>query len=170
MQTFLPFKNFNVSAQSLDSRRLNKQLLEGRQVYSIISAGKTSGAWVNHPAVKMWRNFDNALYLYLVAMKDECVERGIATDKNWSAITEMHSSNWFRGNNIVMPPWLGDERVHLSHRQNLYTKDPDYYAEFIDSNRKHKVSCCDKCNYFWPTHTDDYAREFEGYVVLEETA
>lgn len=170
MQTFLPFKNFNQSAAALDNRRLNKQLLEGRQIYSIISAGKTSGAWANHPAVKMWRNFDNAFYLYLTAIKAECVDRSISTEKNWNAITQMHDSNWFRGSGIVMPPWLGDERVHLSHRQNLFNKDQEFYFQFHNDAHKKKSHCCDKCNYFWPTHTDDYAREFEGYIVLEETA
>lgn len=165
MQTFLPFKNFNRSASSLDSRRLNKQLLEGRQIYSIISTNKTSGAWANHPAVKMWRNFDNALYLYLVAMRDECIKRGIATDKNWDAITKMHNGNWFRGSGIVMPPWLGDERLHVSHKQNLYVKDPIHYVDFWYVENE-KIRCCEKCNYFWPTHTDDYAREFEGYIVV----
>ena len=80
----------------------------------------------------------------------ECDFRGIATEKNWNAIQEMHKGNWDRGSNVVMPPWWGDERVHESHRNNLYVKDQEFYAEFHDANR---VSCCDKCNYFWPTHT-----------------
>ena len=88
----------------------------------------------------------------------ECVFRGISTDKNWSAIIEMHENNWFRGSGIVMPPWWGDERVHQSHRNNLYIKDPEYYSEFVYDQR---VSCCDKCNYFWPTHTVWYNLEME---------
>jgi len=158
MQTFVPFKNFNKSAQSLDNRRLNKQLLEGRQIYQIISSNRTSGAWVNHPAVKMWRNYDNALYLYLTAIKNECIARGISVEKNWTAIEQMHDANWFRGNGIVMPPWLGDMRVHNSHRQNLYLKDMWFYADFWYEGTKQKVSCCEKCNYFWPVagHAKDY--------------
>ena len=55
MQTFVPFDNFIESSKSLDNRRLNKQLLEGRQIYKIIYTDQRSGAWANHPAVKMWR-------------------------------------------------------------------------------------------------------------------
>ena len=113
----------------------------------------------------MWRNYDNALYLYLIAVKDACVARDISVNKNWDAITDMHKRNWFRGNGIVMPPWLGDERVHLSHRQNLYNKDPKYYKQFQQDALKPKSNCCDKCNYFWPTHTDQYNAKFEGYIV-----
>lgn len=150
MQTFVPYADMQESASVLDNKRLNKQLLEGRQIYGILSSGRNTGGWVRHPAVLMWKNHDNALYSYLQAMMLECNLRGISTDKNWNAIQEMHEGNWDRGSNIVMPPWWGDERVHESHRNNLYVKDQEFYAEFHDANR---VSCCDKCNYFWPTHT-----------------
>lgn len=161
MQTFVPFADIYQSASTLDSKRLNKQLLEGRQIYSILSSGRTTGGWVNHPAVKMWRNFDNALFAYLEAIKDECVVRGIQVDKNWSALTEMHKWNYNRGTGMIDPPWWGDERVHESHRNNLYVKDPLFYAEFESAKR---VACCDRCNYFWPTHTLFYNAEFLGYV------
>lgn len=161
MQTFVPFADIYQSASTLDSKRLNKQLLEGRQIYSILSSGRTTGGWVNHPAVKMWRNFDNALFAYLEAIKDECVVRGIQVDKNWSALTEMHKWNYNRGTGMIDPPWWGDERVHESHRNNLYVKDPLFYAEFESAKR---VVCCDRCNYFWPTHTLFYNAEFFGYV------
>jgi hypothetical protein len=26
-----------------------------------------------------------------------------------------------------LPPWLGDEALHLSHRSALFRKDPDFY-------------------------------------------
>lgn len=149
------------SAASLDNKRLNKQLLEGRQIYSILSSKRTTGGWVNHPAVKMWRNYDNALFEYLCAIKSECDDRGIATEKNWSAIQEMHDNNWDRGSNVVMPPWWGDDRVHESHRNNLYVKDPEHYVQFMGDKR---VTCCDGCNYFWPTHTLYYNLEMENLI------
>jgi hypothetical protein len=163
MQTFVPYADLHESAVVLDNKRLNKQLLEGRQIYNILVENRTKGGWVNHPAVKMWRNYDNALYAYLENVMLECVFRGISTEKNWSAITQMHEGNWGRGSNIVMPPWWGDERVHQSHRNNLYVKDPEYYAEFVHDGR---VSCCDKCNYFWPTHTLYYNLEMEEKVEV----
>jgi len=153
MQTFLPFDNAQDSAEVLDNLRLNKQLLEGRQIYKILASNQLKGAWVNHPAVKMWRGHDNALFDYLTAIKDECIHRGINTIKNWNALLEMHEWNWFRGANIIYPPWWGDERVHQSHRNNLYKKNPDYYPQFKNDSF---VSCCDKCNYYWPTHKGDF--------------
>lgn len=149
MQTFVPFDNFEDSASVLDNKRLNKQLLEGRQIYKILASNQLKGAWVNHPAVKMWRGFDNALFEYLRVIKDECLYRNIQTEKNWNALTEMHDGNWYRGNNIVMPNWWGNDKVHESHRNNLYVKDPTHYDMFVNDQRQ---TCCDRCNYFWPTH------------------
>jgi hypothetical protein len=149
MQTFVPFDNFEDSAAVLDNKRLNKQLLEGRQIYKIIASNQLKGAWVNHPAVKMWRGFDNALFDYLRVIKDECLYRNIQTENNWNALTEMYEWNWHRGDGIVMPPWWGDNKVHQSHRNNLYRKDSEYYAEFVNDKF---ISCCERCNYYWPTH------------------
>lgn len=160
MQTFVPYADVTESAQSLDNKRLNKQLLEGRQVYGILSLNKSRGAWVNHPAVRMWKNYDMGLFHYLGAVKDECDIRGIKTDKNWSAILDLHSKNWNRGSNIVMPAWWGDDRVHLSHQINLYKKDPIHYDYFKNTVDIHQhISCCKDCNYFWPTHTLFYNAE-----------
>jgi hypothetical protein len=156
MQTFVPFTDLNHCAASLDNKRLNKQLLEGRQIYKILSSSQRTGAWVNHPAVKMWRNYDMGLYAYLVAIYEECVMRDIKADKNWEEIEKMHESNWHRGDKIVMPAWWGDHRVHESHKFNLYRKDGDHYYYFNDAQN---FVCCDRCNYFWPTHTLYYNLE-----------
>lgn len=161
MQTFVPYPNIMLSAQSLDSKRLNKQLLEGRQIYKILATNQRKGAWVNHPAVKMWRNYDTGLYNYLWAIRNECAARGIKWEKNWDAIQTMHDNNWHRGDKVVMPAWWGDERIHQSHRNNLYVKDPEYYAGFSHDSR---VTCCESCNYFWPTHTLYYNAEIGEYI------
>lgn len=156
MQTFVPFTDFYQSAVVLDSKRLNKQLLEGRQIYDILSSQRTKGGWINHPAVKMWRGYNTALYTYLEAVKQACDERGISTEKNWSAIEHMRKWDYGTGINLVLPPWWGDDRVHESHRNNLFVKDPLFYAEFESAKR---TTCCDRCNYFWPTHTLFYNGE-----------
>ena len=162
MQTFVPFTDNVLNASVLDNKRLNKQLLEGRQIYGILSSNKHTGAWVNHPAVKMWRNYDMGLYAYLTAIRNECDVRGINWHKNWEAIEQMHESNWHRGDKIVMPAWWGDHRVHESHKFNLYRKDSEHYYYFNDAKN---FVCCDRCGYWWPTHTIFYNNQLLGYAV-----
>jgi hypothetical protein len=41
------------------------------------------------------------------------------------------------------PPWLGDERLHASHRSNLLRKDPEHYGQFEWTEP-------DDLPYWWP--------------------
>ena len=155
MQTFVPHTDYKECARVLDNKRLNKQLLEGRQIIGILTQGKTKGAWVNHPAVKMWRGSERELFNYLRAIRDECSKRGIATEKNWNAILDFVENATVYGERS--PEWWTDIRVFHSHRQNLFDKDPEYYGQYAYSGPK--VTCCDRCNYFWPTHLLIYNEE-----------
>ena len=152
MQTFLPYEDFDQSAAILDNRRLNKQLLEGRQIANIIVSRKTTGGWVNHPAVNMWRKHHILFYKYLSAIVRECDKREISYMNNWQEINKIYRTI---GGEWIIPKWLGNEKFHLSHRQNLYIKDPEHYAIFKQDSEKEKVRCCKKCNYWWPTHIGD---------------
>ena len=156
MQTFLPYVNdFRSSAIVLDNKRLNKQLLEGRQIFAAL-LGLTKG-WVNHPATRMWKNHETYLFEYLLAIKDECSKRGIKTDKNWFAIQEMYDEYFADNRNFDPPVWMSNEeiasKIEITHRANLYLKDPEYYEGFdyaVDTYRENV--CCERCNYFWVTH------------------
>ncbi len=77
MQTFLPHSDYEASAQTLDNKRLNKQILEGYQILKVLSGASESGAWRNHPAVLMWRGFERGLWAYIQAMIAEAKSRGI---------------------------------------------------------------------------------------------
>ena len=48
--------------------------------------------------------------------------------------------------NIVMPEWIGDDRVHASHRSNLLRKDFSFYSKFGWSESSDMP-------YFWPIET-----------------
>lgn len=61
MQTFLPYSDFQKTAEVLDFRRLGKQRSEA---LTIIRAIKYGNSWENHPATKMWRGYVKALELY----------------------------------------------------------------------------------------------------------
>lgn len=115
MQTFLPHPNFACSAMVLDARRLGKQRLEARQIVSAIRHG---GGWRRHPIVIMWRDHVPALQLYGDVMIREWVRRGYV-----NTMEEVRPDP----STIVMPPWLGREDIHASHRSALLFKDPASY-------------------------------------------
>ena len=122
MQTFLPSSSFKESAKWLDDRRLNKQILEARTIYEIIISGKTEGAWVNHPIVKMWRKYPEALALYYDACLYEWKE---IRHRNHSYKVILVDKDY-----VSFPLWLGDNRLHSSHRANLLRKDYNFYGKY----------------------------------------
>lgn len=132
MQTFLPSEDFNTCAQVLDNKRLNKQHLECFQIINVLE-GQTT-AWANHPAVRMWVGYTDALKYYANCMKSECLSRGFRSEK--IPFYQIPSSFKF-------PKWLGDSLVHISHRSNLARKLYSHYSQFgyID----HGIT-----GYYWP--------------------
>lgn len=159
MQTFLPYKNFNKSAQTLDNKRLNKQILEGYQILKVINNPDPKAAWRNHPAVKMWRGHEYALWDYIAEMVEVADERGIKTDKNVENLHNLrNTTEQFWSNED--PSWYNDDvemtRITMTHKANLFIKDSGYYHEFEFAVRnENNVPCCATCSYYWPTHMEN---------------
>lgn len=65
--------------------------------------------------------YAGALALYVKAMLAEYTKRGGHTTVD-VVIPE--------GCDLTMPPWLGDERLHSSHRGALLWKNHEYYKQF----------------------------------------
>jgi hypothetical protein len=119
MQTFLPYESFTRSAATLDRARLGKQRVEAYQIGRTLR-GETRG-WRNHPAVRMWRDYEAALTLYLRAVLHEWALRGYANIKLEMPPVPL---------DVRWPPWLGDPALHASHRSNLLRKNPRHYRQF----------------------------------------
>jgi len=161
MQTFLPYSDYNLCAEALDSKRLNKQILECYQILNVLSGQSPTGAWRNHPAVLMWSGAESHLYNYTMAMVKEADKRGIKTDKNLANLKALQAKckkSW--GYNT--PAWYKPDNlryVNITHRANLYRKDPIAYANFSGyTTSQYNQPCCDRCQYFWPTHKEKNGR------------
>lgn len=119
----------------LDRQRLGKQRVETLQIANVLASGRTTGGWVNHPAVRMWRGHLNGLITYGLVICDEWTARGYADTCRDKMLALGAPSD-------EMPPWMGDERVHQSHRSKLLMKFPDHYSTYFDDP--------DDLDYFWP--------------------
>jgi len=123
MQTFLPYRGFELSAQTLDYKRLGKQRVEAFQVLNVL-LGRTetkARGWVNHPITRMWKGYENALKLYTNVMIDEWIFRGY----NNTMVKEDIVGR------IEYPQWIGNDLFHSSHRANLLRKDNEFYSKYI---------------------------------------
>lgn len=134
MQTFLPDPDFTRSARLLDDRRLGKQRVEALQIVRALT--RPTYGWKHHPAVRMWQGYEEALGAYAVAVCREWCRRGHADTCEAKILDDLaqggvpvpprtQSELAAAG---ALPPWLGDEALHLSHRSALLRKQPAWYG------------------------------------------
>lgn len=150
MQTFLPYPDFAATAAVLDDRRLGKQRVEGLQIVRAIFV--PNYAWRHHPAALMWKGYEEALQSYLMTICDEWVGRGYAdTCRNSirARLAEAGIGQPLAQSELAaadrLPPWLGDEALHRSHRGSLLRKDPEWYGQFFPTYEAE-----DWNGYVWP--------------------
>lgn len=143
MQTFLPLTtNAADIAKVLDNKRLNKQALEGWQILMTLLELDPEGnhrkpkGWVNHPAVKMWRGHEMALFMYVISMVHEWINRGYKSTIGDKAIATIRVAidRKLISDEITSPPWLENtelfEQIASSHRLALLNKDYEWYSQF----------------------------------------
>jgi hypothetical protein len=144
----------------LDSKRLNKQILEGYQILNVLSGKSPTGGWRNHPAVLMWKGHERGLWRYIQAMIAEAKTRGIKTINNENNLNALYNQCWENWGDKT-PEYFTNEtkmmRIITTHRANLFKKDPLYYIEYQYAiNSPYNVPCCpdrkEPCKYYWPTH------------------
>lgn len=119
MQTFLPYADYQKTAESLDYRRLGKQRVEAMQILRILRNETERKGWRNHPAVIMWRGYEGELARYGATICREWINRGY----NDSLLPYFESRIY----ECDPPSWLGNPAFHTAHQSNLIRKLPEHY-------------------------------------------
>jgi Pyrimidine dimer DNA glycosylase len=149
VQTFLPYPDFAASAAALDPKRLGKQRVEALQVLRAVT--RETYGWKRHPAVRMWVGYAEGVAAYGLATCREWVGRGgadtvagtIGVDLAAAGLPPVPRTQEVLAGAGELPTWIGNERVHESHRAALVRKDPAFYgALFPDVDPQ--------LPYFWP--------------------
>ena len=143
MQTFLPHATFDESVRKIDPSRLGNQVW--REGMTLIRGG-----WHNHPASKMWAGYEQGLALYLLHGVKEFERRGKSYwGRPWCIELARMIDRPIE--EIVLPPWMGDERIHSSHRSCLLAKDYKYYSRFGWTEKPTPPDpATGKWPYYWP--------------------
>ena len=143
MQTFVPSECLLTNFLYIDNKRLGKQRVEAFQILNILLERTDRKGWRNHPAVLMWKGYENALKYYFNLCVNEWISRGFKNTMKYETIEKSFNPN------TDMPFWFGDERIHSSHRSALLSKNHEWYKKF---NWKEKYS--DTYDYYWPVTKD----------------
>ena len=145
MQTFLPYPEFDRSAAVLDRARLGKQRVEALQVLRALTV--PGYGWRHHPVAKMWRGHLPALVKYSLVVTDEWIRQGHSDTVRPVVLAFAPEVDALQQAQLDMPPWIGDEEFHLSHRSNLIRKDPELYGPLFPG-------VPDDLPYKWPPAPD----------------
>ncbi len=152
MQTFTPYADFEQSLRTLDLKRLGKQRVE---VIQIVRALTVPGyAWSSHPAVLMWKGYEEALGRYGLLSCAVWTERGfgdscaatITADLRAYGVTEIRTYAELAAAG-ALPPWLFDDALQRSHRSSLLRKDPDHYGPLFPPDTPRDL------DYVWPVRS-----------------
>lgn len=164
MITFLPSPSFRESAGLLDNKRLGNQRVEARMILRWLRDPQRYARQQAAGYTAMWRGFERALGLYYNEVCAEFARRG---GRNVECTPE--DDGWiFREGGVAggaagedadasrpppMPPWLGDERLHASHRAALLAKDLQWYGQ-------HGWGEEPRVEYLWPRWTGAAGGEY----------
>jgi hypothetical protein len=151
VQTFLPYADFERSARILDRKRLGKQRVETIQVVRALT--RPGYGWANHPAVLMWRGFEEALGRYGFTCCRAWIELGfgdtcaltIATDLRAAGVDTVRTQPELAAAD-ALPSWLDDEALHRSHQSALVRKDQQHYRPLFPD-------VPDDLPYVWPVRS-----------------
>jgi hypothetical protein len=136
----------------LDQRRLGKQRVEALQVLRGLTV--EGYGWRHHPAVLMWGGFEEALATYGLEMCREWTARGFADTVAVTIRSDLLAAGFgdaprpqaALATADLLPPWLGRDDLHRSHRSALLRKDPEHY-------RNHFDDVADDLPYVWPVRS-----------------
>jgi hypothetical protein len=120
----MPYPCFIDSVGALDTRRLLNQVVN--ECFVIIR-----GKWPNHPASKIWANHKWAIADYALAGMRELKGRGAIRPeiaRHWLSFYALSLGQ--HRHNKTLPPIMGYEPYHASHRSQLLAKAPRFYAGY----------------------------------------
>lgn len=104
------------TAKVLDRRRLNKQIIECKQILDALNGAK---AWSNHPCTLQYRGQELWLYDYMRCLMNHRDGRVF--------LAELYSGAC----DCIRPPFHTQEYFDQMKRR-LYTKDPIFYAQWMN--------------------------------------
>lgn len=114
------FNYFVRCALTLDYKRCGKQRVEAKQILTILEGTNKRKGWDNHPAVHMWRGFEEALKLYINAH----IYVWINHHKYKNTMKTYHVTN------VIVPPFISNKHFVRRHQSNLMGKDPVFYGKY----------------------------------------
>jgi hypothetical protein len=117
---WMPYPSFNLSAQSLHQDHI--QELWSRMSMAEVTDLEKAPEWLGYAA---------ALATYNLYLAREARLRQIPDANDWlDSARDWWQQDHTKGKMLVLPPWVGDMRLHRSHRSALRRLPPPYTSYY----------------------------------------
>lgn len=146
MQTYVPLPNLVESATILSDTDLAEQLDAVLTALDLLHQVEGDAPVTWDPEVKMWAGYEVHLATYGLNLLEEAASRKIQFPHHEvkSDRVEWHLECATSGDfGMEYPKWMGDDRLHDSHKAALIRKNPHFY-------RRRFASIDKSLPMFWP--------------------
>lgn len=142
MQVFIVGTPFE-TAEALDVRRINKQIIENKQIMdAILGTGK---GWFNHPVVKSYKNHFQWLYHYNLCLF-------------WYQRGDKPMAKKMSEQSMAFKPNFHTEEYFNQMKRRLYTKNNQYYSQWAELGES-------DCNWYWSDDESKFLKYINGKRV-----
>ena len=131
------------TAQALDKSRLNKQIIECKQILDALNGAK---AWNKHPAVLQYKGYEKWLISYL-----ECLTAYQNVQRLEASIQSQYACDWYK------PHWHTQDYYDQMKRR-LYTKDKEHYKQWWSLGTS-------DCNWYYSQDEEKFIKYINGKRV-----
>lgn len=128
------------TAEVLDVKRLNKQIIENKQIMdAILGTGK---GWFNHPVVKSYKNHFQWLYYYNLCLF-------------WYSRGDKPMAKKMSEQAMAFKPSFHTEEYFNQMKRRLYTKNNQYYSQWAELGES-------DCNWYWFDEENKFIKYING--------
>lgn len=139
MQVFIVGTPYE-TAEALDYKRLNKQMIENQQIMdAILGDGK---GWFNHPVVKSYKNHFQWLYRYHLCLF-------------WYKRGDKIMARKMSEQAMAFKPNFHTEEYFMQMKRRLYTKDNKHYHQWATLGES-------DCNWYWSDDENKFIKYING--------
>lgn len=135
------------TAMALDSRRLNKQIIECGQILDALNGAK---AWSNHPCVLQYWKHQEWLKQYMYCLQNYADYKNPQCGSFHRDYAELYSANA----NFMRPIWHTQEYYDQMKRR-LYTKDKEHYKQWAHLGES-------DVNWYWSHEKQEFIKYRNG--------
>lgn len=139
MQVFIVGTPYE-TAEVLDLKRLNKQIIENKQIMDAILG--TGRGWFNHPVVKSYKNHFQWLYHYNLCLF--WYQRGCKDMAKKMSEQAM-----------AFKPNFHTEEYFNQMKRRLYSKNNQYYSQYSYLGES-------SCNWYWSDDENKFIKYING--------